>query len=322
MVACGRMTAKRLSLPLLGAILCTAFSLWVSLGSLTDANSPGASRLAILPSPWWLAGAVIVAALVGVVAGNRRGTLLWLSAITLLPWIPIPVPAAALIWTGSLKWWVWCAVAIALAASAKRRTAWTELLKDSRSAPLVAAILAACTYMLAASRVFPQLPAGDEPHYLVITQSLLTDRDLQIENNHRRGDYEAYFPGPLKPDYLTRGRNGQIYSVHAPGLPAVIAPAFALFGYPGVLAFLAMVSGFGTGLAWRAVWLVTGDAAASWFGWATVSLSVPFLFQSFIAYPDGLGATLVMAAVLIALRGERTSVRGLAGAGVGLAMLP
>ena len=55
----------------------------------------------------------------------------------------------------------------------------------------------------------------------------------------------------------------------------------------------------GTGLAWRAAWLVTEDAAASWFGWAAVSLSVPFLFQSFIAYPDGVGATLVMVGVLV-----------------------
>src|SRR6185503_11732440 len=103
MVACGRMSANRLSLPLLGAIACTAFSLWVSLGSLTDANSLTASRLGILPSPWWLVGAFVVAALVGLAVGNRRGILLWLSAVTLLPWMPIPIPAAALIWTGSLK---------------------------------------------------------------------------------------------------------------------------------------------------------------------------------------------------------------------------
>src|SRR5689334_24111820 len=239
MVACGRMTAKRLSLPLLGAIVCTAVSLWVSLGSLTDANSPAASRLGILPSPWWLVGAFVVAAVVGLAAGHRRGTLLWLSAITLLPWMPIPIPTAALIWTGSLKWWVWSAVAVALVAPVRRAAIWPGLLRDSRRAPVIAATLAACTYALTASRVFPQLPAGDEPHYLVIAQSLLTDGDLQIENNHRRGDYEAYYPGPLKPDYLTRGRNGQIYSVHAPGLPVVIAPAFAMLGYPGVLAFLA-----------------------------------------------------------------------------------
>jgi hypothetical protein len=316
------MTAKRLSLPLLGAIACTAFSLWVSLGSLTDANSPAASRLGILPSPWWLVGAFVVAGLVGLAAGKRRGILLWLSAITLLPWMPIPVPAATLIWTGSLKWWVWCAAGVALVATTWRPATWPRLLHDSRRAPMLAAMLAACTYVLVAWRVFPQLPAGDEPHYLVITQSLLTDGDLQIENNHRRADYEAYFPAALKPDYLARGRNGQIYSVHSPGLPAVIAPAFAMFGYPGVLAFLALVSGFGTGLAWRAVWLVTEDAGASWFGWAAVSLSVPFLFQSFIAYPDGLGATLVIVGVVTALRGARTSIAGLVGAGLALAALP
>jgi hypothetical protein len=322
MVACGRMTAKRLSLPLFGAILCTAFSLWVSLGSLTDANSRSASRLGILPSPWCLVGAFLVAGLVGLAAGNRRGSLLWLSAITLLPWIPIPIPAAMLIWTGPLRWWVWGAIAVALAAPTWRLTTLAPVFHDSRRAPIAAAVLAACTYLLVASRIFPQLPAGDEPHYLVITQSLLTDGDLQIENNHRRGDYEAYYPASLKPDYLTRGRNGQIYSVHAPGLPAMIAPAFKVFGYPGVLAFLALVGGFGTGLAWRAAWLVTEDAAASWFGWAAVALSVPFLFQSFIAYPDGIGATLVMVGVLAALRGERTSVGGLVGAGLALAALP
>jgi hypothetical protein len=82
--------------------------------------------------------------------------------------------------------------------------------------------------------LWPRLPAGDEPHYLVIAQSLLRDHDLQIENNHTRGDYHEFFALPLKPDYLLRGVNGQIYSIHAPGLPVLVAPVFALFGYRGV----------------------------------------------------------------------------------------
>ena len=66
---------------------------------------------------------------------------------------------------------------------------------------------------------------GDEPHYLVITHSLLADHDLDIANNHEHRDYKAFYPGELRPDYLQRSQSGQIYSIHAPGLPLVLVPA-------------------------------------------------------------------------------------------------
>src|SRR5262245_17412112 len=314
------MTAKRLSLPLLAAILCSAFALWVSFGALAVTDAAGGARVGVLPSPWWLLATLAIAAAAAIAAG-RRATVLWLSVIVLLPWLPLPLPRAALIWTGPLSWWLWSAVVAALVIPSLPARPLTAL-TDPVRAPVAAAALAACMYALAAWQIFPQLPTGDEPHYLVIAQSLLRDGDLQIENNHLRGDYEAYFAGPLKPHYLGPGRNGKIYSVHSPGLPTVIAPVFALFGYPGVLGFLALISGLGTALAWRAAWLVTGDAAASWFGWATVSLSIPFLFQAFTVYPDGLGATIVMAALLFALHDERPSPRALVGVSAGLALLP
>ena len=47
-------------------------------------------------------------------------------------------------------------------------------------------------------------PGGDEPHYLVITQSLLQDHDLDIENNHARKDYAAYYDR-TSPHALARG---------------------------------------------------------------------------------------------------------------------
>ena len=72
----------------------------------------------------------------------------------------------------------------------------------------------------------------------------------------------------------------------------------ALFGYPGVLVFLALVSACATALTWTATWRVTSDAAASWFGWAAAALSAPFFFQSFVVYPDAPGAALVMVGVL------------------------
>ena len=320
------MTAERLALPSLSASLCGTVALWVSFGTLAVIGTDGAlSRVGVLPSPWWLLAAFPVLSFAAWIAGPRRAVLLWLSVIVLLAWLPIPVPTATFIWTGPLRWWVWSVLAVALLAPAAigvTRRGWLRALADPRRAPRVAAALAASIYLLAAWRVSPQLPVGDEPHYLIIAQSLLKDGDLRIENNHARGDYQEYFTGPLKPHYLARGVNGEIYSVHAPGLPAVIAPVFAVFGYSGVLAFLALVSGCATGLAWGAVWLVTRDIAASWFGWATVSLSVPFLFQAFTVYPDGFGAGLVMAGVLTAILGGRASSRVLIATGLALALLP
>ncbi|WP_410960367.1 hypothetical protein, partial [Salmonella sp. SAL4431] len=58
-----------------------------------------------------------------------------------------------------------------------------------------AAMLAAALTLLVSGAAAARLtgtvlfPAGDEPHYLVIAQSLWRDGDLKIENNHQRLDY-------------------------------------------------------------------------------------------------------------------------------------
>ena len=66
----------------------------------------------------------------------------------------------------------------------------------------------------------------------MITQSLLRDHDIKIENNHVRGDYQAYLDRSIKPDFLKRSTDGQIYSIHAPGLSLIVAPGFALSATP------------------------------------------------------------------------------------------
>ena len=107
------------------------------------------------------------------------------------------------------------------------------LVRDPRYQPRIAAGATLVVALVAAWVLNSRLPAGDEPHYLVITQSLIKDADLRIENNHRARDYAAYLDAPLAPDFLRRGRDGQIYSIHAPGLPVLVLPAFWLFGYRG-----------------------------------------------------------------------------------------
>ena len=323
------MAAKRLSpqLVIVVAVL-VAGAAWLSGGALAlTSPQPYAARIGVLPSPAWLALWMLIAfaGATAMRAAPRRVALLALSGVLWIPWLPLPIPAVAYLWTGQLRAWLWMLIAAAIILPAIPRLAPAMLVRlttDPRRAPWLAAALAATLYLVAASRVFPQLPAGDEPHYLVITQSLLLDHDLKIENNHRSGDYRAYYPVDLKPDYRRRGADDEIYSIHAPGLAVVIAPVFAWLGYPGVLGFLGVLSGFASALAWIAAWRITADARATWFGWAVVALTAPFLFQSFVAYPDALGAGLVMAGVLALVDGATVRSKRLMLTGIALALLP
>ena len=49
---------------------------------------------------------------------------------------------------------------------------------------------------------------------------------------------------------------------------------------------------------------VTESAGAAWFTWAAWALTVPFFFQAFSVFPDGLGATVVLFAVQPLLKGS------------------
>lgn len=220
--------------------------------------------------------------------------------LVLLPWLPFRVPAAFLIWTGPLTSMIWLAVAIGLGVAADRRRVVPSM--TPRRAAIVAGTVSFGIFSLAAWAAAPARPAGDEPHYLVLTQSLLYDGDLKIENNHRRGDYRTYYPGDLPPHVIRNGRNGEMYSIHAPGLPALVLPAFAIGGYRGVVIFLLGVASAGCALAWWLAWRTTGRTDAAWFGWAAVTFSAPFLLESYTVFPDEPGAILVLSGFWALLR--------------------
>ena len=150
--------------------------------------------------------------------------------------------------------------------------------------------------------VAPRVPGGDEPHYLVITQSLLSDGDLRIENNHARGDTAAYASASLRPDFIRRGRDGQIYSIHAPGVAVVVIPGFLAAGYRGAQATMLLLAAIGGALVWSAAWRASGHAGAAWFAWAAVAGSSTALLQSAMIFPDGPGACAVAAGAWLLVR--------------------
>jgi hypothetical protein len=153
-------------------------------------------------------------------------------------------------------------------------------------------------------------PSGDEPHYLVITQSLLRDGDLKIQNNHERGDYREYYAPDLAPHYLTRGSDREIYSIHPIGISVLLAPVYALAGYNGVLAALIAMGALAVAIAWR--WARTSLHApgATTFAWAAIALTAPYLLNTFTVYPE-IAAGLAVIVTFVVTQPRDPETRGL-----------
>jgi hypothetical protein len=284
----------------------------------------GATRIALLP-PWQaLLGFLCLAAFVligidhlnapkGTTAGRRPRlsdlTLPLLALATLLvPYLPLlpdrwPVlqilggPFRYIVWSVVLAQLVWV-----LWQSRLITAIWIERWTIGRITVAIGIVTAALSLAVGDRLTHtPVFPSGDEPHYLVIAQSLWRDGDLQIENNHKRGDYREYFADDLEPDYLTRGKNGQIYSVHPIGLPLIVAPVYAAGGYHAVVWLLVAFAATAAALAWRWTVGVLNAPGAATFGWAAVATSAPFLFNTFTVYPEIAGALAVMVAITLAM---------------------
>ena len=291
-----------------------AVSVWAAGGTLAMAG-PAGPRAGILP-PLWVLAALAAIGVAAALLTRPHGAWLAFGAamLALLPWLPGPVPTAFLVWLRPLLLLAGGAVLFALLFQAMRMraTRWAGIFADARRAPRAAALIVLVLYGLAAWRVAPMIPGGDEPHYLIITQSLLDDFDLRIENNHAQGDYRQYVTMDLRPDFVQRGVDGEIYSIHMPGLSVLVAPAFLIGGHPGAAAFVVLLSALAGALLWRIAYLVTRQPGAAWFGWAAVALSVPFVFHGFSLYPDGAATLPVMMGALGLLRASqwRAAERG------------
>jgi len=159
-------------------------------------------------------------------------------------------------------------------------------------------------------------PQGDEPHYLMVADSLLRDGDLSLERDYAEGRYAAFHDAPLAPHFRVRGRGGAVYSLHAVGLSILILPAWAAAGYAGVTVFMALLAA----LVAREVreWvreLTEREGLAEAAGWLAV-LTPP------LAHYAGLVFTEVPAALALALGlrlARRAEPRGRDGLAIALA---
>jgi len=70
--------------------------------------------------------------------------------------------------------------------------------------------------------------AGDEPHYLLISHSLLNDGDVDLANNYANKDYQKIMLADVQIRPHTAPGTKQRYSFHSPGISILLFPFYAL----------------------------------------------------------------------------------------------
>lgn len=271
----------------------------------------GPVRLALLSPAWqlavWIAGAGVVAT--GALVWGRRVdgrvtrlarlaapfSLLWLWGVPYLPWMSDQLPLL-LVLGGPVRWVIAAAaLTLALARSMSPRTWLSTAPRLGRRTAFAVSLALYVIFGLYSAQSMSA--GGDEPHYLIITESLLKDGDLKIENNHRQRDYLPFFQGNLRPDFFERGKDGEIYSIHAPGLPVLMLPAYAIAGRIGAVVLIALLAAL-TALAVFDLAAAIGGAHMAVAAWAACCITVPFVPYAWLIFPEMPGALIVAWAAL------------------------
>ena len=153
--------------------------------------------------------------------------------------------------------------------------------------------------------------SGDEPHYIMIAQSLVDDHDFDLKNNLENKTYFKYLPVEIPLHGMVHA--GRYRSFHLPGVSFLLVPFFYLFNLlgewiPASLFFrlcAALINAFfalGLFNVMRSLWPEKNNGIPFLFFLATF----PLVFQAIHLFPELPASTLLIYAYLLS-RGQRRS---------------
>ncbi|MCC6236171.1 MAG: hypothetical protein IT299_01205 [Dehalococcoidia bacterium] len=150
---------------------------------------------------------------------------------------------------------------------------------------------------------------GDEPFYLLTTQSLIRDGDLDLRNQYQWQSYREFFDHAQPLWLQSADRPGEaLLSPHAPGLSVYLVPGFAAGGLRGVQVQLLLTAALAYALAYLLIARSTGHRLWPWLATVGVGLTAPAFVYATEVYPE-VPASLCLVASLIVLavapRGSR-----------------
>jgi hypothetical protein len=194
-------------------------------------------------------------------------------------------------------------------------------LRDRRAALTLAAVLLVpyLALMPYHNSVIPT--ASDEPHYLIIMQSLVFDRDLDLTNQYESEAYREFYPDRL-PDIHAIQVGPWQYPIRDLGLPLIAALPFAIGGRAGVVALMSLV---GVLLAAQ-LYLACRDLRIAhrpaFLGTALACATHPVLTYTTQIYPELLAALMFVTAARLLRAGRAATPLALAVASLCIGVLP
>lgn len=216
---------------------------------------------------------------------------------------------------------IYLAIAVVFAANALV-VLWPALdgLGDRRTAFHLAGVaLVAFLILLPYDRAI-MLTASDEPHYLLIAQSIIRDGDLDLVNDYA-GDYSSFYPGRL-PDVHAIGVGSALFPIRDLGLPLLAAVPYALAGRVGVLVLMCLAA---AALVFQ-LYLLLRDLRfrprVAFLAVATTTLAHPILTYTTQIYPELLVALVFVTVARLVRAGPLTTPLQLALASALVGTLP
>ena len=190
----------------------------------------------------------------------------------------------------------------------------------ARAATVTAALIFAVTWGLTTHGKYSV--TGDEPHYLMVTQSLLADGDIDVANNYQRNDGARFGADGVQPEthvrVTTRGRSLPVGDL---GVPVLLMPVLAvavrvsefpddgtlrrfrmsrgLFAYSLISLTLIAMTCVAAAVTIRALQNVGATPREASMVVAVAWLSPPVISHAFLVFPEPFGLFVTAWVVLV-----------------------
>jgi hypothetical protein len=169
---------------------------------------------------------------------------------------------------------------------------------------LIPFALAFAIYLLVFLEMRPSA-TGDEPHYLIVAESIAYDLDVDLRNDYasRHRVLRVVNVFPLGPDAAVYKKSGELRPFRGVGLPAVLALGVRLGGLTGARIVMILIAALLADQLYRLLRDLQLRRGYRELAWGAALFCLPILPFSSQIYPELPGALLVVVALRVMVVG-------------------